>query len=189
MPSITAVRMSGAKHRRELPLLVLGPAWDISAVSLWSDSAAHLADAFDLVAWDLPGHGYNTEVGEFTVVELAAGVLAVVDDILASRDELGGSFAYAGASVGGEVGLQLQLDVPERVRDVVALGELVPDEAPEEVARLIGTRLLGEEPPRDEPRSRLLASLTAQVEAARADGVTTAEVRELLQQVEAALDD
>ena len=47
--------------------------------------------------------------------ELAAGVLRVVDDVLAERGDVGGSFLYAGVSVGGAVGLQLMLDQPDRV--------------------------------------------------------------------------
>ena len=122
-PSITAVRMSGAKHRAELPLLVLGPSLGTTAATLWTACAAQLVDAFDVLAWDLPGHGHNRGVPDepFTLAQLAAGVLAVVDDVLVERDELGGSFSYAGDSVGGAVGLQLLLDVPERVRDAVLL--------------------------------------------------------------------
>ncbi len=122
-PSITVVRMSGAKHRAELPLLVLGPSLGTSAATLWSACAAHLTDVFDVLAWDLPGHGHNTTVGDepCTMAELAAGVLAVVDDVLAERGELDGSFSYAGDSVGGAVGLQLLLDAPDRVRDAVLL--------------------------------------------------------------------
>ena len=133
IPSITAVRMTGAKHRAELPLLVLGPSLGTSATALWSACARHLSDAFDVLAWDLPGHGHNTTVGEepFTMAELAAGVLAVVDDILAERGELDGSFSYAGDSVGGAVGLQLLLDAPGRLRDAVLLctGPWIGDEA------------------------------------------------------------
>jgi len=53
--------------------------------------------------------------------ELAGGVLEVVDTLLAERGETGGSFAYAGDSVGGAVGLQLMLDVPDRVGSAVLL--------------------------------------------------------------------
>ena len=49
------------------------------------------------------------------MAELAAGVLAVVDDVLVERGGAGGTFAYAGDSVGGAVGLQLLLDAPGRV--------------------------------------------------------------------------
>ena len=132
IPSITAVRLSGARNRAELPLLVLGPSLGTSAKTLWTHCAAGLADAFDLVAWDLPGHGHNRVVPEepFTMAELATGVLRVVDDVLAERSEPGGSFLYAGDSVGGAVGLQLLLDQPERVTSAVLLctGAKIGDE-------------------------------------------------------------
>ena len=133
IPSITAVRLSGARNRAELPLLVLGPSLGTSAKALWTHCAPGLTDAFDLVAWDLPGHGHNRVVPEepFTMAELAAGVLRVVDEVLAERSEIGGSFLYAGVSVGGAVGLQLLLDQPDRVTAAVLLctGAKIGDEA------------------------------------------------------------
>lgn len=121
-PTVTAVRMSGSANRAELPLLVLGPSLGTSAATLWSACAAGLTDDFDVLAWDLPGHGHNKSVPEpFTIAELAAAVLGVVDDVLAQRDQLGDPFAYAGVSVGGAVGLQLLLDVPDRVDAAVLL--------------------------------------------------------------------
>ncbi len=123
IPTITAVRLTGAANRAELPLLVLGPSIGTSARTLWTDCATGLTDVFDVVAWDLPGHGYNHSVpeGSFTMSELAQGVLNVVAEILEQRDEFGGSFAYAGDSVGGCVGLQLLLDHPGRVHATVLL--------------------------------------------------------------------
>ncbi len=123
VPTITAVRLTGAANRAELPLLVLGPSLGTSAATLWTGCATGLTDVFDVVAWDLPGHGYNHTVGEdsFTMAELADGVLKVVGEILEQRDEFGGSFAYAGDSVGGCVGLQLLLDHPGRVSGAVLL--------------------------------------------------------------------
>jgi 3-oxoadipate enol-lactonase/4-carboxymuconolactone decarboxylase len=123
VPTITAVRLSGAANRAELPLLVLGPSLGTTAATLWTECAAGLTDVFDVVAWDLPGHGYNHSVPEesFTMAELAQGVLRVLDEILEQRDQFGGSFAYAGDSVGGAVGLQLLLDHPARVTSAVLL--------------------------------------------------------------------
>jgi 3-oxoadipate enol-lactonase/4-carboxymuconolactone decarboxylase len=112
------VRLGGSPSR---PLLVLGPSLGTSATALWASTAAHLSDRFEVVAWDLPGHGTNPTVGpSFTMAELAAGVLAMVDDLLAERDAAGTSFVYAGDSVGGAVGLHLLLDAPTRV-DVAIL--------------------------------------------------------------------
>jgi 3-oxoadipate enol-lactonase/4-carboxymuconolactone decarboxylase len=193
LPSITVVRMSGVKHRAELPVLVLGPAYGASASSLWAGCAAQLGAAFDLLAWDLPGHGYNVGVPreQFTVAELAAGVLAVVDDVLAERGELGGSFAYAGVGVGSEVGEQLELDAPERVSSVVELGDVDPADAPEDVARLIYRQLLGVALPeeRSGATDRLVSALMAEVESARGGGLTTEEIRVTLQRVAAELGD
>lgn len=133
IPSITAVRLTGARHRAELPLLVLGPSLGTSATTLWSHCAAGLTDAFDLLAWDLPGHGHNRAVPDepFTMAELAEGVLRVVDDVLAERGETGGRFFYAGDSVGGAVGLQLMVDRPDRVAAAALLctGARIGDEA------------------------------------------------------------
>ena len=116
-PAVTGVRMTGAAHRAELPLLVLGPSLGTSAVDLWTVCAEHLTDRFDVLAWDLPGHGHNRSVPEesFTINELAEGVLSLVADVQEQRGDTGEPFAYAGVSVGGTVGLALLLDHAERV--------------------------------------------------------------------------
>jgi 3-oxoadipate enol-lactonase/4-carboxymuconolactone decarboxylase len=133
IPHITAARLTGAKHRAELPLLVLGPSLGTTAATLWTDCARELTDAFDVLAWDLPGHGHNRTVPEepFTMSELAAGVLAIVAEVQAQRGDPGHPFVYAGDSVGGAVGLQLLLDAPERVESAALLctGARIGDEA------------------------------------------------------------
>ena len=119
VPLITAVRLGGSPA---LPLLVLGPSLGTSARTLWSAAAAHLSDHFEVLAWDLPGHGSNTAPAQpFTIDGLATGVVAMVDDMLAERGLQGTSFVYAGDSVGGAVGLQLLLDAPYRVESAVLL--------------------------------------------------------------------
>jgi 3-oxoadipate enol-lactonase/4-carboxymuconolactone decarboxylase len=117
IPVITGVRMSGAAHRTELPLLVLGPSLGTSAVELWTACAEHLTGSFDVLAWDLPGHGHNVSVPEeaFTVAELAEGLLTLLAEVQEQRGDTGAPFAYAGVSVGGCVGLQLMLDHADRV--------------------------------------------------------------------------
>jgi 3-oxoadipate enol-lactonase/4-carboxymuconolactone decarboxylase len=121
VPEITAVQLGGGPG---LPLLVLGPSLGTSATSLWSGCAARLADAFHLVAFDLPGHGRNQPVSAgigFDMAELAQGVLGLVDRVQAERGDTDAPFGYAGDSIGGAVGLQLLLDVPDRLRSAVLL--------------------------------------------------------------------
>jgi 3-oxoadipate enol-lactonase/4-carboxymuconolactone decarboxylase len=104
---ITLVRLSPAGPDR--PLLVLGPSLGTATDALWGRCAARLADRFEILGWELPGHGQGKPVHEaFTVDELAVGVLAALDPAR--------PFHYAGDSVGGAVGLALLLDHPDRVR-------------------------------------------------------------------------
>jgi 3-oxoadipate enol-lactonase / 4-carboxymuconolactone decarboxylase len=90
------------------PLLLLGPAIGTTAATLWTRCAAGLAADFEILAWDLPGHGGSAPAAAaYSLAELAAGVLALV--------EPGRPFCYAGDSIGAAVGLQLLLDRPDRV--------------------------------------------------------------------------
>lgn len=91
-------------------LLILGSSLGTSVTALWAQAADRLAERFRVIGWDLPGHGRSRASGPFVVAELAAAVLAVVD-----RVAPGSTFRYAGVSVGGAVGLQLALDVPQRI--------------------------------------------------------------------------
>jgi 3-oxoadipate enol-lactonase/4-carboxymuconolactone decarboxylase len=112
VPELAAVQLAGSPGTRR-PLLVLGPSLGTSATSLWSSSAQLLSEDFDILAWDLPGHGLSVPAhAPFTVSELAEAVIALVDS---TRGEHGATFVYAGDSLGGAVGLQLLLDYPTRV--------------------------------------------------------------------------
>jgi len=116
-PTIVGVELAG---HTDLPLLLCGPSLGTSATALWSDAAALLGDAFHVVGWDLPGHGASpASVEPFTMTELAAAVLGPADKTLAERGEPRGTFAYAGDSAGGAVGLQLLLDAPTRISSAV----------------------------------------------------------------------
>lgn len=96
-------------------LILLGPSLGTSAAALWGPTAEQLAEQLRVVAWDLPGHG-RSPAAPFRIPDLAAGVLALVDDI-APRP----AFHYAGDSIGGAVGLQLLLDAPERLSSAALL--------------------------------------------------------------------
>jgi 3-oxoadipate enol-lactonase/4-carboxymuconolactone decarboxylase len=96
-------------------LLVLGPSLGTSATALWGGAAERLAGHLRVVGWDLPGHGRGP-AAPFRIPDLAAGVLALVDDIAPRA-----AFHYAGDSIGGAVGLQLLLDAPDRVSSATLL--------------------------------------------------------------------
>jgi 3-oxoadipate enol-lactonase / 4-carboxymuconolactone decarboxylase len=110
-PDIRARRLTGPSRGR--PTLVVGPSLGTSTATLWTECIGELGGAFDVIGWDLPGHGWSPAAGgPFTIAELAQGVL----------DTVGlPKFAYAGDSVGGAVGLQLLLDVPARVTSAVLI--------------------------------------------------------------------
>lgn len=118
MTSVTLVRLGG---RPDQPLLVLGPALDAPAATLWSATAERLAAHFQVVGWDLPGQGTNTlaPTPDLGVAGLARSVLSAVDDLIGGFQPA--TFHYAGVSVGGAVGLQLMLDAPHRVASATLL--------------------------------------------------------------------
>jgi len=112
-PHISGVELGGDPS---LPLLVVGPSLGTSVHALWGEAATELSGTFHVVGWDLPGHGHGPPASEaFTMTHLAAGLLALVDEVLEVRGEPAGSFAYAGVSAAGAVGLQVLLDHPGRI--------------------------------------------------------------------------
>ena len=120
VPKINGVQLSEPSAG---PLLLLGNSIGTSATALWAASAAFLGERFHVVAWDLPGHGRNTDpVSDgFSMAELAAGVMAFAERVLTDRGEPGGQLYYAGDSLGGAVGLQALLDAPDRILAAVLL--------------------------------------------------------------------
>lgn len=91
--------------------LVLGPSLGTSAAACWGACASLLGEELEVVAWELPGHGGDAAPvpDGLTIETLAARVLDSVEE----------PFLYAGDSVGGQVGLQLLLDAPDRVLGAV----------------------------------------------------------------------
>ena len=113
---LTLVHLAGAEGQ---PVLVVGPSLGTSVTALWDQAAALLGDRFHVVGWELPGHGHGAPATEsFTIADLAAGVVDAVDRTLGTSSG-NVRFGYAGDSVGGAVGLQLALDVPDRMTGVV----------------------------------------------------------------------
>ena len=110
-PPLTLVRLTPPGPR---PLLVLGPSLGTATEALWGRCAALLSDRFEIVGWELPGHGQGIPTtSPFRVEDLAEAVVAAIDEQLAERR--GASFHYAGDSIGGTVGLALLVHHPDRV--------------------------------------------------------------------------
>ncbi|HEX2893222.1 MAG TPA: 4-carboxymuconolactone decarboxylase [Marmoricola sp.] len=104
-----------------LPLLVVGPSLG-TTTALWEPVAALLGDRFEVLGFDLPGHGRSpTATAAYDVAELASAVAGLVAERQAARGDSGATVLYAGDSLGGVIGLQLLLDVPWLVRAAVVL--------------------------------------------------------------------
>lgn len=120
MPDVTTVDVActGPSPRTGRPLLVLGPSLGTSAATLWGRCLPALRRHFDVVAWDLPGHGASRPpAAPFGIPELATAVLASVAPVLEPQEGI----HYAGDSIGGAVGLQLLLDHPHLIHTAVLL--------------------------------------------------------------------
>ncbi|MFJ2619837.1 alpha/beta fold hydrolase [Glutamicibacter sp. NPDC087344] len=100
------------QQNSELPTLILGPSLGTSSLHLWGPAVPYLKDHFQLVAWDLPGHGASSPSTEaFSMAELAQGVITMIaalrtDGVIAP----GAKLYYAGVSIGGATALQLAHD-------------------------------------------------------------------------------
>lgn len=83
-------------------------------MDLWDAVLPHLRDRFALLRIDTRGHGASTaEPGDFSMATLA-------DDVLAVADAAGlETFALAGVSLGGMIGMELALKAPTRVTKLV----------------------------------------------------------------------
>ncbi|HEY9324349.1 MAG TPA: 4-carboxymuconolactone decarboxylase [Agromyces sp.] len=100
------------------PLLVLLPSLG-TTTAIWDGVVGALrvdprTAALRILRVDLPGHGASPAMrGPFSIADLAAGVLAVVDEAG------GGAFHVAGVSLGGTVALELAVAHPDRVQGLV----------------------------------------------------------------------
>jgi 3-oxoadipate enol-lactonase len=111
IPTLTPSLLHAAP---ELPTLILGPSLGTGSLALWGPAVPYLKDNFQLVAWDLPGHGESVpSTEEFSMAELAAGVINMIQAL--ETDQLIAAAAplfYAGVSIGGAIALQLANDFP-----------------------------------------------------------------------------
>jgi 3-oxoadipate enol-lactonase len=103
-PDLTFTRLAGDAGAGDL--LLVGPSLGTSVSALWGSCARLLGDQFEVVGWDLPGHGRGAPAtGKFTVANLADAVRRGTADLAAGRPA-----AYAGVSLGGAVGFELAIE-------------------------------------------------------------------------------
>jgi pimeloyl-ACP methyl ester carboxylesterase len=101
---LVATRLAG--DQGSSAVLLVGPSLGTSVTALWDQCAALLGDRFEVVGWDLPGHGRSpAATGPFSVANLAASVTRLAERLRAHRP-----VAYAGVSLAGAVGFQLAVD-------------------------------------------------------------------------------
>jgi len=99
-----------------------------SNLSLWRETMAAFADEHRVLALDLPGYGCSDKD------DVPATMSFFADTVAAFLDERGIEDAtYVGVSMGGQVGLTLALEAPERLRRLVLVSPAgIEPFAPEE---------------------------------------------------------
>ena len=145
---LKAVLLSPQRELGEKPLLVVGPSLGTSTV-LWTETAALLGDEYDVIGWDLPGHGISpTSHRRFRCC--GTGGRRRRSCRLRCRGE---NFHYAGVSLGGATGLQLGIKHGDRLPQPV---RPVQRRQARHARRLAGARRNRPDPghPRDDPGLR-----------------------------------
>ena len=105
-PQLALNRLAGTAGQGDL--LVVGPSLGTSVEAVWEAAAARLGDRFEVVGWDLPGHGRSTPATEpFSIAELAVAVRRLAAQLVGGRARRA---SYAGVSLGGAVALELALE-------------------------------------------------------------------------------
>jgi 3-oxoadipate enol-lactonase len=104
---------AAALGAEDAPVLVLGNSLGTTR-ALWEPQLPALAARFRLLCYELPGHGDATvrsasPAGRFTVADIGAGVLALLDFLQIRQAR------YCGVSVGGMVGMWLAAHAPDRI--------------------------------------------------------------------------
>lgn len=91
------------------PVVVMGCSLGSTAM-MWQPVAIRLAAAYRVVVLETRGHGRSPlPPGPATSDDLGADALATVDDLGIER------FSYVGLSLGGQVGIWLGAEVPDRI--------------------------------------------------------------------------
>lgn len=104
-PKISGIQFTESDPAK--PLLILGPGLGTAVEPLWGKTAQLLADDYEIVGYDLPGHGRSEPSTEqWTLDGLADAVAELAVD---ARGETDRDVFFAGVSLGGAVAQRLAL--------------------------------------------------------------------------------
>jgi pimeloyl-ACP methyl ester carboxylesterase len=113
---LSLTRLAGSELSDRL--LVVGPSLGTSVVLLWRDCAMVLGGQFEVIGWDLPGHGAgHPATRPFTVGDIAGELSERVEALAGGR-----RVAYAGVSFGGAVGFELATRHESPFEAIVCIG-------------------------------------------------------------------
>ena len=104
-PTISGIQFTAVDPAK--PLLILGPGLGTAVEPLWGKTAQLLADDYELIGYDLPGHGRSEPSTEqWTLDGLADAVAALATQ---ARGTTNRDVFFAGVSLGGAVAQRLAL--------------------------------------------------------------------------------
>src|SRR3954470_6375425 len=97
----------------DAPVLVLGSSLGTSG-AMWDAQVPSFSQRFRMLRYDTRGHGgSSTPPGPYTMDELGADVLALLDGLGIERA------SFCGLSIGGMIGMWLASEAPERIERLV----------------------------------------------------------------------
>lgn len=104
-PTISGIQFTAPDQTK--PLLVLGPGLGTAVEPLWGKTAQLLAENYEIIGYDLPGHGRSEPSTEqWTLDGLADAVAVLTTEARGTTDR---QVFFAGVSLGGAVAQRLAL--------------------------------------------------------------------------------
>jgi 3-oxoadipate enol-lactonase len=98
---------------QEKPVLIFSNSLGAN-LSMWDSQAAECRKFFRILRYDTRGHGKSSVTpGPYSIEQLAKDVLALADSLKIGR------FHFCGLSMGGQTGMWLAANAPERLHRVV----------------------------------------------------------------------
>ncbi|WP_328324778.1 alpha/beta hydrolase [Kribbella sp. NBC_00382] len=103
MVLLSTTRLAGEPNAKDL--LIVGPSLGTAIEALWQETATLLGSHFEVIGWDLPGHGRgNPATTAFDVADLVDAVRRIAVENAADR-----RCWYAGVSLGGTLAYEFSL--------------------------------------------------------------------------------